>query len=336
MYTETMKDMRDTDSSLLVRIAHLYYNEDLKQSDIAERLKISRQSVGRALQLAKARKIVQIKIASPLPTVTEFEDALVARFGLKEAVVCKPVSDSMESLREAVGTVAAEYLIRNVRNGQILGVSWGRTMLRTVSEMPRLDLKGVRVVQLDGSSDETSFSTSAEYIVHRLADSLDAEAYTLPAPLIVDNRKLKEKFISDSRIARTLAMIEKADFAMVCVGGVSAASNLYKSGYIDKPMLTRLLSAGAVGDICGHFYDINGRVCLPSLSGRTIGIDLRTLRSKETSIAVVCGTGKTTAIIGALNGGFCNVLITDESTAREVLRKSGAPSARGRDRGTTK
>jgi deoxyribonucleoside regulator len=314
--------MRDTDSSLLVRIAHLYYNEDLKQSDIAGRLKISRQSVGRALQLAKARKIVQIKISSPLPTATDLEDALVARFGLKEAVVCKPVSNSMDSLREAVGTVAAEYLIRNVRDGQILGVSWGHTMSRCVSEMPRLDLKRVAVVQLDGSSDETSFSSSAEYIVHRLADALDAEPYTLPAPLIVDSRKSKERFVRDSRIARTLAMIERADFAMVCVGDVSAASNLCKKGYIDKALLSRLLAAGAVGDICGHFYDINGRICLPSLSARTIGIDLPSLKSKETSIAVVCGTAKTTAIIGELNGRFCNVLITDESTAREVIKKS--------------
>lgn len=317
--------MKDADSSLLVRIAHLYYVEDLKQSEIAERLEMSRQSVGRALQRAKDLKLVQIRIASPLPTMPDLERPLEKVFGLKEAIVCRPASTSDETVKEALGIVASDFLVRNVRDGQIIGISWGSTMLRLVSELPKLDVKGVTVVQLDGSTDQTRYPTSAEFVVHRLAESLNAEAYTLPAPLIVDSRKIKERLISDSRISRALAIIRKADLTLVGVGDISSESNLYKTGYLDKTLITRLRSAKAVGDICGHFYNLRGRACLPSLSARTIAIDLCDLRIRETSVAVAGGAGKVNAIYGALVGKLCNVLITDENTALSLLSKAGAP-----------
>jgi deoxyribonucleoside regulator len=316
--------VRDADSSLLVRIAHLYYVNDLRQSDIAKSLGISRQSVGRSLKRAKDLKLVQIRIASPLPTMPDLERALEEAFGLKQAIVCRPIATSDESIKEALGSVASDFLVRHVRDGQIIGISWGSTMLRLVSEMPKLDVKGVIVVQLDGSTDQTPLPTSAEYIVHRLADSLNAEAFTVPAPLIVDTRKLKERLISDSRISRALALIRRADLTLVGIGDVSSESNLYKTGYLDNTLIARLRAAEAVGDICGHFYNIKGRTCLPSLSARTIAIDLCELQTRPTSVAVAGGAGKADAIFGALAGKLCNVLITDETAAAVVLSKAAA------------
>jgi deoxyribonucleoside regulator len=316
--------VRDVDSSQLVRIAHLYYIEDLLQSEIAKEMGMSRQSVGRALKLAKELKLVQIKIASPMPTMPDLENALEKTFGLKEAIVCRPAATSYDSIKEALGAVAGGFLTRTVRDGQIIGISWGDTLLRLVSGMPKLDVKGVTVVQLDGSTDQTPLPTSAEYIVYRLADSLNAEPFTLSAPLIVDTRKLKEKLVSDSRIARALSLIRKVDLALLCIGDLSSDASLCMTGYLQSELIARLRSVGAVGYICGHFYNIHGQVCLPSLSARTIAIDFCDLQTRTTSVAVAGGLGKVDAILGAIAGRLCNVLVTDEKTATALLAKNAS------------
>lgn len=116
-------------------------------------------------------------------------------------------------------------------------------------------------------------------------------------------------------------MIHKTDLTLVGIGDVSSKSNLYRTGYLHNELIARLRAAEAVGDICGHFYNIRGRVCLPSLSARTIAIDYADLQTRVTSVAVAGGMGKVSAILGALAGKACNVLITDEATASGLLSK---------------
>jgi deoxyribonucleoside regulator len=53
-------------------------------------------------------------------------------------------------------------------------------------------------------------------------------------------------------------------------------------------------------------------------------VELSSLRSKEVSVAVAGGLRKVDAIFGALRGRYCNVLITDEGTAKALLERGGA------------
>lgn len=48
---------------LLVKIARLYYEQDLNQQEIAGRLRISRQKVQRLLQQARAEGVVRITVS---------------------------------------------------------------------------------------------------------------------------------------------------------------------------------------------------------------------------------------------------------------------------------
>ena len=101
-------------------------------------------------------------------------------------------------------------------------------------------------------------------------------------------------------------------------------STPYQHGFIDRNLLETLRCEKCVGEICGHAYDLQGELCSPELSGRAIGIELDSLRSKELSVALAGGSRKLDAIWGALQGRYLNVLITDETTARELLkRKTG-------------
>lgn len=52
---------------------------------------------------------------------------------------------------------------------------------------------------------------------------------------------------------------------------------------------------------------------------RIISVELEKLKEMEYSIAVAESSEKAWSILGALNGGFVNVLITNNETAKTVL-----------------
>jgi DNA-binding transcriptional regulator LsrR (DeoR family) len=81
-----------------------------------------------------------------------------------------------------------------------------------------------------------------------------------------------------------------------------------------------LVASGAAGDVAGQIYTLNGDLHPCEYNRRVIGITLAELRQIPTSLAVAMGQAKAKAILGGLRTGAINVLCTDDSAAREVLR----------------
>ena len=54
-----MKKVSD-DTKLMVKVCDLYYNNDMKQEEIASKLSISRATISRILKNAKSEGIVKI------------------------------------------------------------------------------------------------------------------------------------------------------------------------------------------------------------------------------------------------------------------------------------
>ncbi|MCK5095194.1 MAG: sugar-binding transcriptional regulator, partial [Spirochaetes bacterium] len=83
--------------------------------------------------------------------------------------------------------------------------------------------------------------------------------------------------------------------------------------------MTHLISLGAVGDIMGWFYDINGKLVNLKIKDRIISVPLSDLSSIQMRIGVACGDKKVKAFTGALRGGHINVIMTDEATAQKII-----------------
>jgi len=307
------------DLHLVTKIAVLYYRHGLTQEDVADRLGLSRQSVGRYIQQAVKQGVVKIQIESPLLFCTELETLLEKRFQLKEAIVVSPAVDNEEAVKEALGMACAGFLERVVQSGDILGVSWGSTVLQCARHLKPVKRENVTVVQLNGSLDIGTYSTRAEYLLDRIAHAFGARMVTLPGPMLVDRTEILESLLSDSRIAAALDLACRANIALFGVGDVSVHSSPYKAGYFDLPLLQNLQNSGTVGEICGRFYDKNGLASVPEIQSRTLAVDLENLKQKPLSVAIAGMPHKVDAILGMLRGRLCNVLITDEATAKALL-----------------
>ena len=121
------------------------------------------------------------------------------------------------------------------------------------------------------------YSTRAEYMVDLFAEAFGAQMVTLSAPMLVDRPAILESLLSDSRISAALAIAQNTNIALFGVGDVSESSSPYKVGYYDQKLLERVRRDGAVGEICGRFYDSSGRPCSPKLDQRTLAIDLENI-----------------------------------------------------------
>jgi len=310
---------------LLVKVAQLYYQQELTQSEISSRLRLSRQKVQRVLQDARDQGIVRISIWPVMGIYTALEQALEQRFGLREAVVVETKAYEDHSLvTREIGAGAAEYLLRVIRPDDVVVISWGSSLLGMVDALwaigGEVGATGVTVVQgLGGLGDPTN-ETHAADLTRRLARVLGGQATLLPAPGVAGSAAAGRALAADPYVAAALRKGAAANLAFMGIGAPRRDSILMAQGTIVHwPELHALQQLGAVGDINLRYFDRDGLLVPSDLNDRVIGLSLDELRAIETVVGVAGGMAKLEAIRGAVRGGLLNTLITDHMTAQRLL-----------------
>ena len=90
-------------------------------------------------------------------------------------------------------------------------------------------------------------------------------------------------------------------------------------GYLEARDVRELGDHHVVGDILGQFFDASGSVVRLPIHDRRIGIELSDLAQIPKVVGVAGGLHKVEAILGALRGGFLDVLVTNELAALRLL-----------------
>lgn len=307
-------------TGLLVKIAKLYYEHDYSQQMIADKLGFSRPYVSKLIQAAKQSGIVEIKIHDPNETETQIEAELKERFNLHRAIVIPSLSGNGNVL-EKLGVEAAKYLNNIIKDNDIIGVAWGSTLYECSQKIIRRDdLNNIQVVQLCGGISNIERNIYASEIPKNFSEAYRGIPYVIPLPAVVDNVTVKTVVLTDKNISHILNIAKEANIAIFTMGTIGHESALVRAGYISKNEVDLLIQKGAVGDICSRIIDIHGNICDEELNKRTVGVELEELKKKECRIGIAAGANKARCILGALTGGFINVLITDEETAESVMK----------------
>ena len=108
------------ETRLITKVATLYHEQKLTQTDIAKRLGVSQVTVSRLLKRAEESQIVRTTVISPPGAFVELEDMLEKKFGLTQAIVAESQSDTEESVQAAVGAAAAYFLMTTLSSGRSL------------------------------------------------------------------------------------------------------------------------------------------------------------------------------------------------------------------------
>jgi DNA-binding transcriptional regulator LsrR (DeoR family) len=114
-------------------------------------------------------------------------------------------------------------------------------------------------------------------------------------------------------------MAQRANIMLVGIGAVNENIGQYRAGYLEDADLEYIRGKGAVGEVIGTYFSLEGEVVPLELNERIIGLGFEDLINISTRVGVSWGIQKAPANIGAARSGLVNVLVTDETTAREML-----------------
>ncbi|WP_158212267.1 sugar-binding transcriptional regulator [Natranaerobius trueperi] len=304
---------------LAYQAARLYYECDENQEEIARKLGVSRPQISRLLKLAREQGLVEFKVKNPLKLHTRLEKNLCERFSLRQAIVVPLSAEKPDLIKEKLANVASSYVSDVLMDGMVIGIPWGSTLNHLTKVFPEKSLEDTVVVQLKGGVSKVSNKVDTFNPIITLAKKINGSPCFLPAPSIVNSIELKNVFLQEEKIKETLELGNKAEIAIYSIGLPNEYSVLIEAGYFTKSQMQELREQGAVGDICSRYFTIEGEIFNKDLDERTIGIDIKSLKNKEYSIGIAGGEERAPGILGALRGGFTNVLITDEKAAQKVL-----------------
>lgn len=312
---------------LITKVARLYYERGLRQTEIKERLDISQPTISRLLKRALDENIVRITVSAPHGTHPELEDALETTYGLKEAIVVDADGEGDDEIARSLGVASAFYLEATLKPKELIGISsWSSTLLAMVNAvhtMPRVP--GVRVLQILGGVGNPGAEIHATHLTRRLATLVTGEAIFLPAPGVTGSATARQVLLDDRFTDESVQLFGQVTLALVGIGALEPSRLLAESGNVfDAAELRQLEVAGAVGDICLRFFSAKGRPVKTALNQRVIGMELDQLKCAPRSVGIAGGKRKYRAIRGALAGGWINVLITDRATAERLIKEGPA------------
>ena len=174
-------------------------------------------------------------------------------------------------------------------------------------------------IQLNGGASRALYESGATDIVKAFKNAIGGDGYLLPAPAIVDTPHIAEVIMGDSQISSVLQLAERCRTAVFSVGNITEHSVLYELGCFSPREYMGFKARGAVGDVCSHYIDIDGNVADENLDGRVVGTSLEHIKKIPNKLMVAVGLEKAEAVLGALRGGYADVLYLDEPLARKVL-----------------
>lgn len=312
---------REEDFERLAKVAELYYLEDLNQKKIAELLGVSPQKVYRMLKKARETGIVEIRIRRSGEVDAELSQSITERFGLLNAVVVRTYSGTPEGVIKAVAQAAASFLKDHLVSYTSIGVAYGRTLHAVLEYLPKLDLHGVRIVQMMGGYGGRRWKTVAIELVKEFANRLGGEPVYLFAPAFAKSPETRDAFLSEQEVQEVLRMAEEVDVALVGIGGMRRETSLLiETGNFEEEEIENLIRRGAVGAICGTFFDIRGEVIESDLDQKRIAANVKRIRERGSRVIGIAGSmEKREAILGALQGKWLTDLITDAQVGKWLL-----------------
>ncbi|HTP59508.1 MAG TPA: sugar-binding domain-containing protein, partial [Spirochaetia bacterium] len=308
------------DLQRIVRVARMYYQQGLKQEEIARRVKVSRASISVLLSEARKRGIVEITIRNPLEDNAELSREISSAFGVTRCVVVPASVRETETLIDLASARAAGIFDQEAKTGDVVGVAWGRTCQAFMSHYaPRRLLHGLQVVPLIGGSDRTLQRYQLNEMVRAFAEKLQATPAFIHAPALAASRKDFELYMGSSSMKAILEMWRATTIAVVSVGAPPVAREMDGSRVPARRRKSAPPEALPIGDICARYFDVKGRFVEDELSARIIGIPVESLRRIPKVLCVAAGLEKAYSLLGALKTGCVTILVTDERTATALL-----------------
>ena len=308
---------------ICVEVARLFYESQLSQTEIGERLHLSRPTVAAILKRARELGVVQIVIRDPRNTAAGIEQALEAAYPGVRVLVASGRFLSEESSRQMVAARGAQFLRGILTKDMTVGLGWGNMIHQLVETLDYQSDIHIRVLPMLGGSGQVAPHYQANELVRRFADAFHGQPIFLHVPVLVDSPQVREYLLSESSVRTVWENFSDLDVAITGVGTIStSAIDVLGVDRAWAELFPELIRGQIAGQMCLRCFDLEGRDAEHSLDSRLLAITLPDFRRARYRVGMAAGRAKVRALQAALCGQILNVLVTDEDTALQILAQT--------------
>jgi DNA-binding transcriptional regulator LsrR (DeoR family) len=298
-----------------------YYFAEVTQSEIARQLGISTSKVNRLLQSSRQSGMVQISLHAPYQHLFDLAARLEQTFQLAEAEVVPCSTEENRALLSFLGMVGARYLLEHLQDGDVIAIGGGTTIHALVEAIQPQRAYKVDVVPAVGGVQGRA-TTDVNFLADRLAERLGGRSFHLLAPAFAESPQQREELLKMGPIREILNIARGARIALLGIGTVDPESSRFVqfTALSTEDMKEIALRHCGIGEVLALIYDRRGNPCARPYGERVVGLTMEELQAIPLRIGVAGSSAKAVALLGALRGKCLHTLITDESTAEQVMK----------------
>ncbi len=311
----------DNELSLATRAAWLHYGGGLSQTDVAKRLNVTKVKAHRLINKANQDGVVKVSFDGEIAECAALEMLLSENCGLSYCEVVPDLDETGLPVR-ALGLGGASFLSREIANteNKVIGLGNGRTLSACIRNMASTSTPNTKFVSLMGGLTR-NFAANPHDVMHRLAEKTGAEAYFMPVPFFANSNEDRDVMLAQRGVPEVMSMAAGADLKFVGIGTADDNAQTVLAGVITPENMEAIRAQGGTGELIGHFFDLDGNPVNTELSDRTLSIGLEDMKTGRV-IAVAGGEDKINSIWAILKSGLLDGLITDERTAKTLVRQT--------------
>lgn len=309
---------QDYKHDLKVKAAYYYYKKDMKLADIAQTLGVSRVTLNKLLQEAKDEGIVRIDIIDQdnVTGILELEEMTKKRFHLNNVIIVQSVSNSCHDVSRAAARLVDNLMFDGIK----ISLTWGLTLELLVEYLQGSNfIKDIEVYTLLGAQGSIGMQMQPNTIAQNLLKKYRGTGYVMNAPFQCETAEAAQCIMKDGSFTSIVKKASQSDLTLVGIGPTPNASDSPSKQRYDMETLKELRKSNVCGDICSNFYDIYGNLSHNALCDRFVKVSLDEIKKHKNVVGIANGDHKIASILGALNGGYLDTLITDDSTMVGVI-----------------
>ena len=200
----------------------------------------------------------------------------------------------------------------------------GQTLNNVVATNKTYDkFKNIMFVPIVGGISQSTVDgadVQGNEIARKFADKFGGTYTQFLSPAVFSDKMILNYFMQEKAVNYILDEFRKINIAVVSLGIPEKADHtLFKAGYATQRELRTLAECGAVGDVALQFYDEEGNTeKFHFFNDRVASMQLDMIRKIPVRIGIAGGGKKVHSVIGAIHGGFFEILQDSMTILAEV------------------
>lgn len=308
----------------MVEIAKMYYEDDIKQDDIAKILDISRPLVSKILAEAKSSGIVSININSPIDEKHMIESELLEKFNLKNVVVVDNLEDknslNKKLCYEAAGMMNSLMINKGLNSSESrekfnIGLGWGEKIYYTLGEINDMNSYLGNTCGLIGNFPSLNKSYHSNEIIRMFSEKTETKPEYVYAPAFFNSKEEMADYQKISKLNDIEKLWSNLDIAIIGAENYPSIADFAAIPWFRD----KLHKSNAVGEVVNHYFDIDGNI-IKDINDNTMHIPIELLKKTTRILVVTAEDTKFETIIGLIRAKLVTDIVLTRKMALELVK----------------